>query len=482
LGGVPETLLNALAQLPDATNLKVSSLTAGTDTRGVGVLLQVPNKVKRLLSSYVGENALLEQMYFGGQLELELVPQGTLAERWNAAGGGIPAFYTPTGAGTLYAKGGLPVRYASNTSPPPSHQLTVALASPPKETRVFEDGVEYVLERSLPTDLSLVKASVADTMGNCRFVGTSQNSNADVAKAGRVCLVEAETIVPAGSLKPDDVHLPGIYVDAVILAAKNEKPIERLKLQQRSTASSPPQVHASAGRLRILRRAAKEFRNGMYVNLGIGLPTLASNFVPAGVTITLQTENGLLGMGPYPLTVEEASPDWINAGKETITALSGASAFSSSDSFRMIRGGHVDLTLLGGLQVSAMGDLASWIVPGKIIKGMGGAMDLVGAPRSRVVVTMDHLAKDGSPKILDQCLLPLTGHAVVDRIITDFGVFDCDKRGGTGLTLVEIAPGLTVDDVRNATGCDFKVAGAGSSSVPLMVDVDEHDDIVKEPQ
>jgi 3-oxoacid CoA-transferase len=473
LGGIPESLLHALAEFEPACHLTVSSLTGGTDAQGIGVLLRVPHKVQRLMSSYVGENKLLEQMYFDGRLELELVPQGTLAERWNAAGYGIPAFYTPTGAGTLYARGGLPIRHD-----PTSKQ--VVLASDPKETRVFDDdgdGIEYVMERSLPTDLSLVKAAIADTLGNCRFVGTSQNSNPDCAKAAtQYCLVEAESIVEAGSIHPDDVHLPGIYVHAVVPATTNLKPIERLKLQQKqqqssSSATSAPApavaVDTTNGRTLILRRAAKEFQNGMYVNLGIGLPTLASNFVPPHVTILLQTENGLLGMGPYPASQSEASPDWINAGKETITALPGASAFSSSASFGMIRAGRIDLTLLGGLQVSHKGDLASWTVPGKIIKGMGGAMDLVGAPRSRVVVTMDHVAKDGTPKIVDECSLPLTGHAVVDRIITDMGVFDCDKHGGSGLTLVEIAPNRTLHEVREATGYDFKVA---SDPLPLMVD------------
>jgi len=196
---------------------------------------------------------------------------------------------------------------------------------------------------------------------------------------------------------------------------------------------------------------------------------MASNYIPEGVVIELQAENGLMGIGPYPASEAEADADYINAGKETITALPGASTFCSSQSFNMIRGGHIDLTILGGLQCSASGDLANWIVPGKLIKGMGGAMDLVSAPNSKVVVTMDHTAKDGTPKILDKCTLPLTGHNVVDRIITDMVVFDVDKRGGTGLTLVEIAPGISLEDVRNATACDFKVA----DTIPLMDDVEE---------
>jgi 3-oxoacid CoA-transferase len=284
--------------------------------------------------------------------------------------------------------------------------------------------------------------------------------------AGRVTIAEAEHIVEAGELDPNEIHLPGVYVHHVIHASDNEKPIERLRLSDNGKVGV-----VKGGRGRIMRRAAKEFQDGMYVNLGIGMPTMASNYIPDGVKIELQAENGLMGIGPYPMTELKADADYINAGKETITALPGASTFSSHDSFNMIRGGHIDLTMLGALQCSASGDLANWIVPGKLLKGMGGAMDLVGAPGSRVVVTMDHTAKDGTPKILQECSLPLTGHKVIDRIITDMGVFDCDKVEGTGLTLVEIAPGISVEDVRKATACDFKVV---AEPIPLMDDhVDE---------
>lgn len=281
--------------------------------------------------------------------------------------------------------------------------------------------------------------------------------------AAKITVVEAEHIVQAGELDPNEIHLPGIYVNKVIQAVDNEKRIERMKLQDAKGGGV-----IKGGRGRIMRRAAKEFKDGMYVNLGIGMPTMASNFVPDGVSIELQAENGLLGIGPYPASEDLADPDYINAGKEPITFFPGASTFSSSASFDMIRGGHVDLTILGGLQCSASGDLANWIVPGKLLKGMGGAMDLVGAIGSRVVVTMDHTAKDGTPKILERCSLPLTGHNVVNRIITDLCVFDVDLEGGTGLTLVEIAPGITVEDVRKATGCDFTVV---DEPVPLMDDL-----------
>ena len=365
LGGNPETLLAALARADHASQLTVASLTGGVDGRGIGLLLEA-HKVKRLISSYVGENKYLEQAFFGGDLEVELTPQGTIAARLHAAGAGFPAFYTPTGAGTIYAQGGIPIRYQKG------HPGVVEVASPPRETRVFDDGVEYVMEYALDTDLALVKAYKADTNGNLVFRGTSQNANPECAMAAKMCVVEAEHIVPAGELHPDEIHLPGVYVNRVIAATLNEKPIERLRLQDTSRNNKSGGGVVKGGRGRIMRRAAKEFQNGMYVNLGIGIPTMASNYIPEGVTISLQAENGLMGVGPYPTTEAEADADFINAGKETITARAGASAFSSFQSFNMIRGGHIDLTILGGLQCSAEGDLASWIVPGKILKGMGG--------------------------------------------------------------------------------------------------------------
>lgn len=275
-----------------------------------------------------------------------------------------------------------------------------------------------------------------------------------MAKAAKIAIVEAEEIVPIGSLDPEHIHLPGIFIDRIVPATA-EKNIENLKL---APSTDPSKTSKPSARNVIAKRAAQELQDGYFVNLGVGIPTLAASYVPEGVKVWLQSENGILGMGPYPATEKDVDPDLINAGKETVTLLPGASVFDSAESFGMIRGGHVDVSILGAFQVSASGDLANYMIPGKIFKGMGGAMDLVSNPeQTKIVVATEHVDKKGKSKIVQDCKLPLTGKGVVSTIITELAVFQVDRVKG-GLTLTEIAEGVDLETVKKNTDADFTVA------------------------
>ena len=366
LCGVPDTLINSVRANPKISGLTAVSNNAGTDGSGLGLLL-ASKQIRKMIASYVGENKIFERMYLSGEIELELTPQGTLAERCRAGGAGVPAFYTPAAFGTVVQTGDLPLKHNPDGS--------VAVFGAARDVKVF-DGKSYVMEEAIKGDYAFVKAWKADKLGNCQFRYAASNFNGAMGKNARCTIVEAEHIVEPGEIDPAAVHLPGIYVLSPwsicdvqythtfqvkkVIQSTEKKNIEKFTFSKEENAdmSILGTGDTANKRERIVRRAAKEFKNGMYANLGIGMPMLAPSFVDPSVEVQLQSENvskvidacvaerytntlqGILGLGPYPKQGQE-DPDLINAGKETVTLLKGAAVFGSDESFGMIRSGRI---------------------------------------------------------------------------------------------------------------------------------------------
>ncbi|WP_337043124.1 3-oxoacid CoA-transferase [Emticicia sp. 17c] len=414
--GNPVHLMHALAEL-GTKNLTFIGNNAGEVGLGGGRLLQ-NGQLKKLIGSFFTSNPDAVKAVQAGLIDYELLPQGTLAEALRAGGAGIGGFYTPASVGTLIAKD--------------------------RETKLI-DGVEQVFIKSLRGNVAFIRAWRADTAGNLQYRMTEQNFNKAMATAADLVIAEVEEIVPVGQLTPEYIHTPGCYVDYLVQATLTPE-----DLGMSASVSSSKKVDES--RMNMARRALAELKKGDVVNLGIGIPTLVADLINETHGIILHTENGMLGVGPVPADGGGAMDYPVNAGKIPVTALKGSSYFDSADSFAMIRGGHIDVAIMGGLEVDQAANLANWAVPGKPLLGVGGAMDLAKGAK-RLIITMTHTNPDGSPKIVPACVLPLTASGVVDMVITDLAVFAYPDNQ---LTLIELMPGATLEEVRAKTSASFR--------------------------
>ena len=412
--GNPVHLLRALAE-KDTRNLTFIGNNTGEPGLGAGLLLR-NGQIRKMIGSFFTSNPDAVKAAQAGQIAYELLPQGTLAEAIRAGGAGIGGFYTPTSAGTLLASG--------------------------RETKIIA-GVEQVFIKGIRANVAFIRAWKADTAGNLTYRMTEQNFNRAMATAADLVIAEVEEVVPLGSLDPNIVHTPGCYVDYLV---EHRITLEDLGI----SASLSGSRKMDESRMNMTRRAFRELKKGDIVNLGIGIPTLVADLIRPEHGIILHTENGMLGVGPSP--EEGGAMDYpVNAGKVPVTALPGSSYFDSADSFAMIRGGHVDIAVMGGLQVDEEGNLANWAVPGKPLLGVGGAMDLASGAK-KLIITLSHADPDGTSKIVPRCTLPLTARGVVDLIITDLAVFQLDQGG---LTLTELMPAATLEEVRLKTSAKF---------------------------
>lgn len=428
--GNPVHLLHALAKT-GIGGLTYIGNNVGEAGLGGGRLLR-NGQIARAIGSYFTSNREAVEAAQTQRIEIQLLPQGTLAEAIRAGGAGLGGFYTPTAHGTVIADA--------------------------SAARVL-DGRPQVFVAALRANVAFIRAWRADEAGNLVYRMTERNFNPAMATAADLVVAEVEEIVAVGEIDPDHIHTPALYVDYLVQAHTTVEDLGSSGGTRQPAAGAPakgydaPTSEIDRARLAMARRALRELRPGDIVNLGVGIPTLIADLLRPDDGITLHTENGMLGVGPAPLS--GGALDYpVNAGKEPVTALPGASYFDSTDSFAMIRGGHVDVAVMGGLEVDAHGNLANWAVPGKPLLGVGGAMDLASGAR-RLIVTMAHTDPRGAPKIVPECTLPLTARGVVDVLITELAVFDFSAGR---LRLVELQPGATLDEVRAKTAAAFEVA------------------------
>jgi 3-oxoacid CoA-transferase len=416
----PIDLLTALAEQPRARNLTIVS--NGFPHQP----LAENHQVKKLIGAFGGSvyrrAAASEEQIRSGELEFEPSPQGIFTERLRAGAGGLGAFYSPVGV----------------------HVDAIATN---KERRTI-DGREYILETALRPDFGLIRAEKADPLGNLSGIGSTLNFHPVMAAASKITIAEVDEIVPIGAIAAEDVRIPGIYVDRIVLHdksrdAQNDEE-ERQRRRRREIAATKP---IGLNQDQMAMRAAALLQPGQYVNLGMGIPTKVANYITADSGVLLHAENGFLGYGPEPASEEEFRWYYYNAQGQAVTVLPGGAVFDSFAAFTMARGGHLDAVILGGLQVSAAGDLANWWAPHMAAGGMGGAMDLC-TDVPELIVIMDHTTREGDKKILNKCTYPLTAPRCVTRIITDLAYIDVTPEG---LILRELAPGVSVDYVQERT-------------------------------
>jgi len=413
--GNPVNIIHELAKTK-TKDLTFIANNVGEPNMGGGRLLN-NGQLKKMIGSFFTSNREAVLAAQEGRVEYELLPQGTLAEAIRAGGAGIGGFYTPTSAGTLIAEG--------------------------RETKMIQ-GKEQVFIEGIRGNVAIVRAWKADTAGNLQYRMTEQNFNRAMATAADLVIAEVQEIVEVGEIDPNNIHTPSCFVDYLV-----ERKLTEADLGSSASVGSSKVMDDK--RINMAKRAFAELQKGVVVNLGIGIPTLVADLIKPEDGIILHTENGMLGVGPEPTDGGGAMWYPVNAGKVPVTALPGSSYFDSADSFAMIRGGHIDVAIMGGLEVDAQGNLANWSVPGKPLLGVGGAMDLASGAK-KLIITLGHTDRDGNSKVVENCSLPITDFNCVDVLITELAVFKFIKGQ---LTLTEILPGSSLEEVHEKTAAKF---------------------------